>query len=65
MKTVSEFKAYDVKLGGVKLFDEADATLETEEPEPENRGKKLFSLSKDINGHISFINHMIEAQEQK
>lgn len=49
MNTVEELKVYDVRFGGVKVFDEADVTLETEEPEPENRGKKLFSFSKDIN----------------
>ena len=65
MNVVEELKVHDVRLGGVKLFDEADAILETEEPEPENRGKKLFSFSEDINGHMSFINHMIEALEQE
>lgn len=65
MNVVEELKVHDVRLGGVKLFDEADAVLETIEPEPENHGKKLFSFSKDINGHMSFINHVIEAQEQE
>ena len=60
MNVVEELKVHDVS-------DEADAILETEEPESENRGKKLFSFSEDINGHMSFINHMIEAlvQEEK
>lgn len=33
MNVVEELKVHDVRLGGVKLFDEADAVLETIEPD--------------------------------